>query len=113
MFKTLIDKLKSKRYTHNKITRMLLHILCGFTKEKATQFKDITYIRILGFSKKGQEYLNKIKKQVEIPIISKINREKDPMLEFELHVNTIYSLTDQNEVELNKKEYRNLMSKGE
>ena len=92
---------------------MLLHILCGFTKEKARQFKEITYIRLLGFSEKGQQYLSKIKIEVEIPIISKINREKDPMLEFELHVNTIYSLTDQNEIELNKKEYRNLMSKGE
>ena len=112
-YEELIDKLKSKRYTRNKITRMLLHILCAFTKEKAKQFKEITYIRLLGFSEKGQQYLSKIKKEVEIPIISKINREKDPMLEFELHVNTIYSLTDQNEIELNKKEYRNLMSKGE
>ena len=112
-YKELVDSLKSKRYTHNKITRMLLHILCNFTKEKAQKFKDITYIRLLGFSEKGQAYLSQIKKEVEIPIISKINREKDPMLEFELHVNTIYSLTDKNEIELNKKEYRNLMSKGE
>lgn len=109
----LIDKVKSKRYTHNKIKRMLLHILCGFTKEKAKQFKDITYLRILGFSKKGQTYLNQIKKEIEIPIISKINREKDPMLEFELYTTTIYSLTDQNQNELNNKEYRNLMRKGE
>lgn len=112
-YQELIDKVKSKRYTHNKITRMLLHILCGFTKEKAKQFKDITYLRILGFSEKGQTYLNKIKKEVEIPIISKINREKDPMLEFELYTTTIYSLTDQNPNELNNKEYRNLMRKGE
>ena len=92
---------------------MLLHILCNFTKEKAKQFKDITYLRILGFSKQGQIYLNKIKKEVEIPIISKINREKDPMLEFELYTTTIYSLTDQDPNELNNKEYRNLMRKGE
>lgn len=112
-YQELIEKLKSKRYTYNKITRMLLHILCGFTKEKATNFKEITYLRILGFSKKGRNYLNKIKKTVEIPIISKINREKDPMLEFELHTTTIYSLTDQNPIKLNNKEYRNLINKGE
>lgn len=112
-YKELVDKLKSKRYTYNKITRMLLHILCGFTKEKATKFKEITYLRILGFSNKGKSYLNKIKKTVQVPIISKINREKDPMLEFELHTTTIYSLTDQDPIKLNNKEYRNLMSKGE
>ena len=92
---------------------MLLHILCGFTKEKAKQFNEITYIRLLGFSDKGRAYLSQIKKEVTIPIISKINREKDPMLEFELHATTIYSLTDQEPIELNKKEYRNLMRKGE
>lgn len=112
-YEELVNKLKSKRYTYNKITRMLLHILCGFTKEKAKQFNEITYIRLLGFSDKGRAYLSQIKKEVTIPIISKINREKDPMLEFELHATTIYSLTDQEPIELNKKEYRNLMRKGE
>ena len=112
-YEELVNKLKSKRYTYNKITRMLLHILCGFTKEKAKQFNEITYIRLLGFSDKGRAYLSQIKKEVTIPIISKINREKDPMLEFELHATTIYSLTDQEPTKLHDKEYRNLMRKGE
>ena len=43
-----IKLIKSKRYTYNKITRMLNHILCNFTKEKAKSFKEIKYIRILG-----------------------------------------------------------------
>ena len=92
---------------------MLLHILCGFTKKKAKQMNKITYLRILGFSNKGQEYLNKIKKDVPVPIISKINREKDPMLDFELHTTTIYSLIDKEPKILNDKEYRNLINKGE
>lgn len=112
-YNELVNNLKSKRYTHNKITRMLLHILCGFTKEKANQFKEIKYLRILGFSNKGKAYLNTIKKEVTVPIISKINREKDPMLEFEIHTTTIYSLTDNNSIELNNKEYKNLLNKGE
>lgn len=112
-YQELVDRLKSKRYTQNKITRMLLHILCGFTKEKAKQMNKITYLRILGFSNKGQEYLNKIKKDVPVPIISKINREKDPMLDFELHTTTIYSLIDKEPKILNDKEYRNLINKGE
>ena len=114
-YEDLINKLKSKRYTYNKITRMLLHILCGFTKEKATQFKTISYIRILGFNEQGQKYLSTIKKIVPVPLISKINRHKDPMLEYELQTTNIYSLTDtlENQIKLNAKEYRNLMNKGE
>lgn len=111
----LINKIKSKRYTYNKLTRMLVHILCNFTKEKRELFKDITYIRLLGFSPKGREYLNSIKKELDIPLISKINRNKDPMLEFEIDTTKIYSLSldGDKQSKLIDKEYGNLMSKGE
>ena len=87
-----IQRIKSKRYTYNKISRMLLHILCNFTKEKAGQMKDISYIRILGFTNKGRSYLNQIKKEVELPIISKMTKYKDPMLEYELYTTKIYDI---------------------
>ena len=109
----LINKIKSKRYTYNKISRMLLHILCNFTKEKANTFKEIKYIRILGFNTKGKDYLNKIKKEISIPIISKINREKDKMLEYELETTNIYDLPYNYNENLIKKEYRNTLYIGE
>ena len=87
-----IKRIKTKRYTYNKISRMLLHILTNFTKEKAKEFNKISYIRILGFNKSGRNILNNIKKDLDIPIISKITKEKDPMLEFELEVDKIYNL---------------------
>ena len=91
-YEDFIKRIKSKRYTYNKISRMLLHILCGFTKEKREQMNTISYIRILGFTEKGKNYLNQVKKEIDIPIISKINREKDPMLEFEINTTKIYDL---------------------
>lgn len=91
-YEDFIKRIKSKRYTYNKISRMLLHILCNFTKEKAILFKDIRYIRILGFNNLGRSYLNSIKKKIEIPIISKMTKFKDPMLEFELTTTKIYDL---------------------
>ena len=90
---------------------MLLHILCNFTKEKAKLFNDITYIRLLGFSPKGREYLSKVKKEISIPIISKISRSKDPMLEFEINTTKIYAITSSND--LIKNEYTNHLNKGE
>ena len=91
-YNELINNLKSKRYTYNKIQRMLLHILCNFTKEKRNKFTDITYIRILGFNNNGRNYLSSIKKDVDVPIISKITKHKDPMLEYELETTNIYNL---------------------
>ena len=87
-----IKRIKTKRYTYNKISRMLLHILTNFTKEKAKEFNKISYIRVLGINNTGRNILNSIKKDIEVPIISKITKEKDPMLEYELEVDKIYYL---------------------
>ena len=110
----LIKHIKSKRYTYNKLQRMLLHILCNFTKEEKNNFNEITYIRILGLNNKGQKYLNNIKKDLDIPLISKIKKEKDPMLSFEIETSKIYALTlDENKQEdLIKQEYQRII-KGE
>ena len=35
----LIEKTKSKRYTYNRIKRMLIHILIGLTKEDKRKLK--------------------------------------------------------------------------
>ena len=55
----LILKIKTKRYTYNRLNRMFLHIVLGIKKD----YQDEVYLRILGFNKKGQEYikLNNIK----------------------------------------------------
>lgn len=86
----LINKTKSKRYTYNKINRMLIHILTNLTKEEASY--DIDYIRVLGFNEKGRRYLNKIKKDVKMPIITKYKDSSSKLLEIEKRAANIYSL---------------------
>lgn len=62
----LIQNIKTKRYTYNKISRMLTHILIGLTKKDAHE-ATINYIKVLGFSKKGQSYLKNIRKNLDLP----------------------------------------------
>lgn len=114
-FDELIKKVKSKHYTYNKISRMLVHILCNYTKEDNENFKDISYARILGFNDKGKKYLNYIKKEIDIPLISKIYKNKDPMLSFEMETTKIYALplSTQKQRQLIEKEYKNNLYKGE
>ena len=64
-----IKNIKTKNYTYNRIKRMLVHILMNFTKEEANNI-DINYIRVLGFNKQGQKYLNSIKKNIDIPLLT-------------------------------------------
>ncbi len=103
----LIEKVKSKRFTYNKIMRMLNHILCNFTKKEKEEWKDISYIRILGLNEKGKYYLNQIKKDVTLPIISKISKEKDSMLEFEIETTKIYDIPKKEN--LDKKEFERII----
>lgn len=67
----LINNIKTKRYTYNRIMRMLMHILIGFTKEDNERLS-LDYIKLLGFNTKGKEYINNIKKDITIPVISKV-----------------------------------------
>lgn len=102
----LINKIKSKRYTYNRIKRMLLHILCDFTKEENKKCENIEYIRILGFNKIGRDYLNKIKKQTNIPIISNFQKN-NKILDIEYRATCVYSLIFKNQKEIIENEYKN------
>ena len=103
-YEELIQNIKTKRYTYNKISRMLLHILTSFTKEEASNL-EIDYIRLLGFTSIGKEYLSKIKKQITTPVITGYKKNISKILDIELRITKIYSLVTSKE--LLKQEYRN------
>ena len=94
--KELIQNIKTKRYTYNKISRILIHILCSFTKDQASKMKDIEYIRVLGFNKKGQTYLNQIKKNSIVRIITNCKAVDNEMLSLEHKISDIYNLITDN-----------------
>ena len=81
----LILKIKTKRYTYNRLNRMFLHIILGIKKD----YQDENYLRILGFTKKGQEYI-KTKNIKE-------NYKKTECYSLELKSSCLYDmLTNQN-----------------
>ena len=90
-WKELVEKIKNKRYTYNKINRMLIHILTNFTKDESNNL-NIDYIRVLGFSQKGRLYLNQIKKDLKVPLITNYKPNLSPLLDIEFRVAKIYSL---------------------
>ena len=99
----LVMNIKTKRYTYNKINRMLIHILLGITKEDNT--KEI-YLRVLGFNQTGRTYLNKIKKDISLPIYMGYKKNISNILDIELKSTYIYSLIT-NDPSLVDKEYQN------
>lgn len=91
-YQELIQLLKTKRYTYNRIQRMLTHILCNFTKEEAKEMRQPEYIRILGFSDLGKKYLNQIKKELTIPLITTYSKGNSKMLKLEQRITSCYAL---------------------
>lgn len=83
----LKENIKTKRYTNNKLNRMFIHILIGLLKKDNNL--NIDYIKILGFNIKGKEYLNSIKKNLNIPITLNHNSK---IFEYELKASLIYDL---------------------
>lgn len=105
-YEELIQRVKSKHQTYSKISRALLQILCNYTKQQAQKNQKLEYIRLLAFNDKGKDYLNTIKKDLTLPLISKISKNKNEMLELELNTTKIYTLPYKNNEQNYKKEYQ-------
>lgn len=69
-FDEFVHLVKTKRYTYARIRRLCVYVL---THAYDTEVKKATdYARILGFTATGQRYLNQLKKEIAIPMITKM-----------------------------------------
>jgi len=99
----LIMNIKSKRYTYNRLNRMLLHILLRILKCD-NHFEP--YIKILGFNNNGKKHLHNIKKNISLPIFTNYKPNKNKTLDIEYKCTCIYSLLV-NDPSLINKEFEN------
>ena len=88
-FKGFTSYLTSKRYTSTRIKRMLMYILFNIKKDEINKIlgEDIPYLRVLGYSQAGKEYLNKIKK--EEVIYTNIKNGLHPSLDIEMRISRV------------------------
>lgn len=70
----IIMAIKSKRYTHARIRRIILRAFLGISKD---DIQSVPYLKILAFNENGRKILTKIKKQSSLPIITKHKDTKD------------------------------------
>ena len=96
----LILKVKSKRYSYNRIQRMLLHIICK--NKKSNNDLKINYIRVLGINKNGKKILKEAK-TIDVPIITKFKKEYEDLFKEDIKASMLYSLITNYDY---KKEYQ-------
>ena len=102
----LIMRVKSKRYTYTRISRLCMQVLLGINRSEY-DFSGPGYIRVLGHSEKGREVLAGIRKAAKdadtvpdsLPVITNINKEADKLekaaldqLELDIHAGEVYGL---------------------
>ncbi len=92
----ILEKVKTKRYTHSRLRRIVLCALLGITEE----YTDIpvAYIRVLGFNEKGAEVLKQAKNTATLPIVTKssdikyLDENAKKIFELECKARDIFSL---------------------
>lgn len=94
-----LKHVKTKEITINRIKRCMMNIILNFYK--TDNIKEITNIRVLGFSKKGRGYLNQIKKDLDIPFITNAYKD-DGLLKLDNKVDKIYDLLNKEEIDRSK-----------
>ena len=67
-----------------------MHIILEIRKSMSNSYNNIPYIRLLGFNKTGQQYLGSIKKELDVPFITKAADYKKELI-FDLACSDIYA----------------------
>lgn len=65
----ILEKVKTKRYTHSRIRRIIICAFLGIRKEDV--LAPVPFIRVLGFNENGAKILKKAKETATLPIVTK------------------------------------------
>lgn len=92
--------LKSKELTYTRISRVLIHILLGITRQDyahALSLSRVPYLRVLGFRKSAAPLLSAIKKEASVPLITKVadaskilSQDAYKLFEIDLYASHLY-----------------------
>ncbi|WP_251516179.1 MULTISPECIES: nucleotidyltransferase [Staphylococcus] len=90
-FGELVNMLKTKRYTHTHIQRLLMNVLLN--NQKNDYLEVIPAVRILGMNATGQAYLKYLKQSFpERNFITQVNQKNNHFFKNEIHATEIYNL---------------------
>ncbi|MBQ9518843.1 MAG: nucleotidyltransferase family protein, partial [Firmicutes bacterium] len=86
---SMIESVKTKRYTYTKLQRAVLHTLLGI--KKSMQCEKPRYIRVLGIKKDKKHLLNELGKNAALPVVTSV-KENEQLLKNEIKATNIYDL---------------------
>ena len=100
-FDSWIKAVKSKRFTYTRLSRLATMTLLHITWDDVASFEAQPYLRVLGFSKKGQAVLHAAKKSCDHTIITNVSQdEKKGILRIDYRAGKVYQAVCGNEQDL-------------
>ena len=102
----LIRRIKSKRYTYTRLSRLCMQLVLGISRSRY----DISgpgYIRVLGFNDRGRELLAEMRDEdsASLPVIINVNKSLESLngeaakqLQLDMHAADIYNLITKGEI---------------
>ncbi|WP_026581522.1 nucleotidyltransferase [Bacillus sp. J33] len=92
-FQQFMEEIKTKRYTWTRLQRACVHILTNTSKEEMpSEPGKAAYLRLLGMSSKGRNYLNKHKADFPVPLISRVSSEVANLLHLDIKATRVYAM---------------------
>lgn len=92
----VLEKVKTKRYTHSRLRRIALNAFLGITRDDI--YEKVPYIRVLGFNSRGAQILKDAKNKAKLPIVTKVsdmknlNTDAQRAFDLECRARDLYSL---------------------
>ena len=92
----LLDAVKTKRYAHARLRRMLLAMFLGL--RPADQPEHVPYIRVLAMNDKGKYLLHEMRKRTALPVlvkpadVRKLSVEARRLMDMEARATDLYAL---------------------
>ncbi len=110
-FQDWLERIKTRRYTKVRLQRIFVHILTNTTKHEIRRYvtqDSIPYIRLLGMTETGQNYLNVHKQDIKSRIFSNLNKQTKTKLFLDERANNVYYsiLSSHQQQLLRKQEFR-------
>jgi len=90
----LIAAVKSRRYTHARLSRLCTRTLLGISRQMGEATASPSYARVLGFRREAAPLLRQIKKSGSLPLITKAADydRSDPLFALDVRAQDLWSL---------------------
>ena len=92
-FLEFITQLKPKHFTQTRLKRLCTYILLNISNTKMKEeMESIHSLHLLGFTQKGRQYLNQIKKDLQIPLLTKVDQNTKHAWKLDIRAGEVYRL---------------------